>query len=124
MADTVIAARDEHSDAQRTELCKQVAHGDRISRFDRLFASETVRYADGIWDERLDEQELEQVEKRIRRGAWLEGVRPIHATGAVEDERGRVRHGRGVLDVGVRLRAGVVLVVPAAVRKHDGVGRS
>jgi hypothetical protein len=40
----------------------------------------------------------------------------------VEDDGGRERHGRGVLDVGVRLPAGEVRGVHAIIHLHDGEG--
>ena len=42
------------------------------------------------------------------------------ATHAVEDNRGRVRHGRGVLDADVGLDTRNSRVVPAAVPFYDG----
>ena len=44
------------------------------------------------------------------------------SVGAVEDERGRVRHGPCILEADVHIRAGIARVVPATVHLYDGKG--
>ena len=84
----------------------------------------TIRHADRLRDVRQTEYVFEPLEIRVAR-VWQVASEnhPHGAADAAVDVRDRIRQGLGVLDIRVRLRAGVARVVPAAVDPHDCVCR-
>ncbi len=115
IADAVVASPEEDADATRSELREQAAHIHRVfPRAEILVRS--VRGADRLWDFWLPEDVSEPGDVPV-----VCAKRPF--AGAVEDERGRIRHGPSVLGVEVRLCVGVARVVPPTVDLYDGEGR-
>ncbi len=114
-ADALVATREEEADPTRAELREHVAH--LLCLFPRdEFLFVAVRRADRLRDDRLLEDEVQPGHEPV-----VLAQRP--SAGAVEDVRGWIRHGRSVLDVRVRLKGWVALVVPPTVDLHDGEGR-
>ncbi len=122
IADAVVTAPEEDAGATYAEHCEQSAQGLRI--FQRaIFLVRTVRRSDRLWDLRLGEHVLEPLKEHVARGWLAIGIYYRLATVTVIDVRRRVRHGRGVLDIEVRLKAWVTRVILAVVDLLDGVCR-
>ena len=118
-ADAVLAARDEDSDALRTEHSEHAAQGPRIIRRE-IPLGFTVWYDDCQRGRLFFEYVAEPLEVYVRND-WPSVAIPLRiATDAVEDKRSWVCHGCSVLYAHVRVATGIVRVVPAAVPLDDG----